>query len=235
MEKEDFELVLPLNRKVQLNGVVLLGKKGDNLPYTVEEIQFLESLIINSSMAFGRSILYQQVENLNKSLQQKVQEQTSELQEKVLLLEEARRKEADMIDIMGHELRTPATVVKLNADLLSNFSNKVFDDRETFDKYVSRIKEAVETEIKLINTLLSSAKLEGDKIEINMERVDIYKEVDMALHGEERHAQEKGLEIINNVSKETPPVYADHARVVEVLNNLISNAVKYTEKGSITC
>lgn len=234
MEQENLEIIMPLNRKVQLNGVILLGAKGSDSSYTIEEIQFLENLIINASMAFGRSILYQEVENFNKVLQQKVNEQTKELQVKVQELEEARRKEADMIDIMGHELRTPATIVKLNVDLLHNFIEKIPEDRESFTKYVTRIKDAVETEIKLINTLLSSAKLEGDKIEINPEKVDIYKEIDMALHGEERNAQEKNLEIVNLVSEHISPVFADRARTVEILNNLISNAVKYTEKGSVT-
>lgn len=193
------------------------------------------TLLANSvSVSMNRALLYRELQIFNQTLQQKVNEQTKELQIKVQELEEARRKEADMIDIMGHELRTPATIVKLNVDLLHNFIEKIPEDRESFTKYVTRIKDAVETEIKLINTLLSSAKLEGDKIEINPEKVDIYKEIDMALHGEERNAQEKNLEIVNLVSEHISPVFADRARTVEILNNLISNAVKYTEKGSVT-
>ncbi|OGC43774.1 hypothetical protein A3J98_00615 [candidate division WS6 bacterium RIFOXYC1_FULL_33_10] len=233
MKQNDIHVILPLNRKVQLNGVVLLGIKEDKTPYTVEDIHFLESIIINASMAFGRAILYQEVEDFNKVLQNKVDIQTKELKLKVKELEEARRKENDMIDIMGHELRTPATVIKLNIDFLHQFTNKLPTDRESFLKYITRIKDAVETEIKLINTLLTSAKLAGDKVEINPEKVDVFKEIDMALHAEEALAKEKGLKLVNNVKEGTYFIYADHARVSEIFNNLISNAVRYTQKGSI--
>lgn len=234
MKENGIEIILPLNRKVQLNGVVLLGSKSDSSSYTAEEISFLESVIINSSIAFGRAILHQEVEDLNKSLQNKVDIQTNELKIKVKQLEEARQKENDMIDIMGHELRTPATIVKLNVDFLHKFSDKLPTDRESFLKYISRIRDAIDTEIMLINTLLTSAKLSGDKIELNPEKVDVYKQVDMALHSEEETAKKKGVDLINYIEKDNAYVYADHARVAEILYNLISNAVRYTDKGSVT-
>lgn len=234
MEQNDIQIILPLNRKVQLNGVVILGMKDDSSPYTIEDVSFLESIIINASIAFGRAILHQEVEDLNTSLQERVELQTKELKEKVKLLEEASRKENDMIDIMGHELRTPATVIKLNVDFLHRFTDKLPTDRESFLKYVSRIKDAVDTEIKLINTLLTSAKLAGDKIELNREKVNVFKEIDMALHAEEEEAKGKDLQLINNLIEKDSFVFADHARVAEIFYNLISNAVRYTEKGSVT-
>lgn len=234
MKKMDLQIIMPLNKEIKLNGMILLGNKNPDISYTIEEIQFLESLVMNASVAFGRAILYREVESFSETLQSKVDAQTKELQIKVEELQEARKKENDMIDIMGHELRTPATIVKLNAQLLEKFTGDIQSDPEAYKRYVDRIKMAVENEIKLINTLLSSAKLEGDKIVIDPEEVDIKSEVDMAIHGNERDAMEKDLPIINNMQLDTPHVYADRARVVEILNNLISNAVKYTERGSVT-
>jgi signal transduction histidine kinase len=233
MEKDDIEVILPLNRKVHLNGVVVLGSKNSRNPFTVEDIKYLEALIINSSVAFSRSILYSQVKELNASLQQKVDLQTKELQKKVKQLEEARRKEADMIDIMGHELRTPMSIVKLNTDLLSNFSKNIPKRKEDFTKYVKRIKGAVNTEIKLINTLLSSAKLEGNQIDLKPEKVDITEKIKMSLDAYEERVEKRDLVLRTEFEPNTPSVYGDHARIVEILNNLIDNAVKYTEKGSV--
>ena len=139
-----------------------------------------------------------------------------------------------MIDIMGHELRTPATVIKLNADFLHKFTDTLPSNKERFLSYVSRIKDAVETEIKLINTLLTSAKLAGNKIELNFEKVDVFKELDMALHAEEALAKEKGIKLLNNIKPNTYYIYADHARSAEIFYNLVSNAVRYTDKGSVT-
>jgi signal transduction histidine kinase len=179
-------------------------------------------------------LAYQELRNFNELLQQKVNEQTKELQAKVILLQEARRKERDMIDIMGHELRTPATIAKLNVELLHNLTDEIINNKDKFKLYVSRIQNAVENEIKLINTLLSSAKLEGNRIEINPEEVNVLDEIEMTMHGHEIDAQEKNLKLLNQARPETPTIYADHARVIEVLNNLVDNAIKYTKKGSIT-
>lgn len=234
MEKNSIEIMFSIIEDNNFEAVVMIGEKKDRTSYTISDIEFLDGIIQNTHMALIRSYLYSELEILNNSLQQRVSEQTFELQKQVKELEEARRKEADMIDIMGHELRTPMSVVKLNTDLLSNFIDKVHHGRDEFKKYLSRIKESVDTEIKLINTLLSTAKLEGDKIELNPERVDIVEQIKMSLHVHEKEAKEKGISIETSLERGDTAVYADHARTVEVLNNLISNAIKYTEEGTVT-
>jgi len=234
MRQFSIEMVLPFEFKSDISGILMIGDKKDNSLYSTGDINFLDNVIGNANVAIGRAYLYTELQSFNQTLQSKVDAQTKELQVKVTELQEARKKENDMIDIMGHELRTPATIVKLNAQLLEKFTGDIHSDPEAYKRYVDRIKMAVENEIKLINTLLSSAKLEGDKIVIDPEEVNISDEVEMAIHGNERDAKEKNLPIINNMKSDTPHVYADKARVVEILNNLISNAVKYTDKGSIT-
>lgn len=230
MRGNDIEIIMPLDFKSEVKGILLVGTKLDNSLYSLGDINFLEGIVKNANIAFGRASLYQELENFNQTLQQKVDNQTKELQTKVLQLQEARRKEADMIDIMGHELRTPATVVKLNIGLLQ----KYIDSNPTdFKKYIDRISNAVETEIGLINTLLTSAKLEGDKVEIKHEKVNIQEEIEISMHGQGKDLKE-GISFTKYIQSNLPYAYADRIRVAEVLNNLVSNAIKYTEKGSIT-
>jgi len=234
MKNYGIEIVLPFEFKSDLNGILLIGDKRDNSLYSSSDINFLQGIVQNGNVAISRALLYNQLQSFNQTLQQKVDLQTKELQVKIVELQEARQKETDMIDIMGHELRTPATIVKLNASLLDKFDKEIDSDPQAYKRYVDRIKIAVENEIKLINTLLSSAKLEGDKIVIDPEEINIREEIEMAIHGNEKEAKDKNLPIINNVDQNTPNVYADKARVVEVLNNLVSNGVKYTDTGSVT-
>ena len=122
--------------------------------------------------------------------------------------------------------------MKLNAQLLDQIIKK--KDIKSLNKYVSRIQDGVEREIKLINTLLSSAKLEGDKIKLEPEEVDLKPEIEMSLHAYEKQAKQKGLKLIDKTPDKIHHVFGDHARIVEIVNNLISNAVKYTERGSVT-
>lgn len=230
LQSKELVLLLPIVYEHDLLAVCILGEgNASSSTYIDEEIEFLESLSDTTAVYLTRSILFEQLSEFNETLKQKVDEQTKELQIKVRELEEARRKENDMIDIMGHELRTPATVVKLNIELLKNYINS---NPEEYARYVERISKAIETEIGLINTLLTSAKLEGDKVEIKREKVDIKESIEMSVHGNESDLKD-GVKIYTDIEEGLPFAYADKVRVIEVLNNLISNAVKYTDKGRI--
>ncbi len=227
----DASEVMLIRGAEQPSGLFFIGyKKGSSASLNNKERELIISLLNNLSLGIARAELHKQVELANDSLQQKVNEQTQELQIKVKQLEEARRKENDMIDIMGHELRTPATVVKLNIELLKKY---IDSNPEEFKKYIDRIGNAVDTEIGLINTLLTSAKLEGNKVEIKHNKVDVKEEIEMSIHGHEKEVRE-GVSISKDIEQNLPFAYADKIRVAEVLNNLISNAIKYTDKGNIS-
>lgn len=230
MKKNSIEIIFSLRERDRFDGAVLIGQNPNRNSYTVGDIDFLDSIVQNTHISLVRAFLYLELQNFNQTLQQKVNDQTKELQTKVLELQEARRKEADMIDIMGHELRTPATVVKLNIELLKKY---IDSNPEEFKKYIDRIGNAVDTEIGLINTLLTSAKLEGNKVEIKHNKVDVKEEIEMSIHGHEKEVRE-GVSISKDIEQNLPFAYADKIRVAEVLNNLISNAIKYTEKGNIS-
>lgn len=231
LEKNDLYLLIPVYYNKKIMSILVLGKRDLNSTmYIQQEITFLQSLASLTGASLARATLYHQIESFSEKLKEEVNEKTQELQQKVLELEEARRKERDMIDIMGHELRTPATIVKLNASLLEKY---IDSNPENFQKYLDRIKNSIENEIRLIDTLLSSAKLEGQKIDINKERISIPEQIETVLHGYEYQVEAKGLKIISDIDENIQDVYADKVRVVEVLDNLISNAIKYTDEGSI--
>ncbi|KKP92745.1 MAG: Two-component sensor histidine kinase [candidate division WS6 bacterium GW2011_GWC1_36_11] len=199
LELSKIQIAYPIVSGNELIGVLFIQDLANNQMYKIDELDLWDRIYSQFHISVNKALLYQQLQSLNSTLQQKVDIQTKELQIKIQQLQEARKKENDMIDIMGHELRTPATIVKLNAQLLEKFAGDIDSDPEAYKRYVNRIKMAVDNEIKLINTLLSSAKLEGDKIIIDPEEVDIKEEVEMAIHGNEKDANEKNLPIINNM------------------------------------
>lgn len=245
MDANKIELIIPFYGKSEIMGLLFLGEKGNRKAYTVGDMEFLKSIIGFLSASFGRALLYQEVEKFNKTLKQKVEKATKELRKKNKRLEEARRKERDMMDIMGHELRTPASVVKINADMLKMARKKVDKKNKqsctTFltqlDKSLPRIKDAIENELRLINILLTSAKMEGNRLELHKNEVDILKLIDMGVHSQEKDAEKKNLTLTYEKPedpKNFPTVYADQVRLQEVLYNLINNAVKYTKEGGVT-
>ena len=142
------------------------------------------------------------------------------------------KEQNDVIDVLGHELKTPATIIKLNAQLLEKFSQQIKKDREEYDRYLFRINQAIEDQLKLMDTLLSTS-LGSNGIKLNLEKVDILERIDICIDMFEKSAREKNIKIINNADKNTPWILGDKIRVIEILNNLIENAIKFTDKGNI--
>jgi signal transduction histidine kinase len=136
-------------------------------------------------------------------------------------------KETNVLDIIGHELRTPLSVIKINSDLLESSGST------NSTKYVKRIQKALDTETKLLNKLLTSSKIEGKKIDLNLQKVDINEKIEDVVEIQKPKIKKKKLELEFNLSTQKVFVYADPIRVIEILNNLLENAIKYTNKGSI--
>lgn len=239
MEKEKISVILPLNRKVELNGILIIGRKKDYNPFSVEDMNFLEDIIANASVAMGRAILHKEVQSFNSVLKIKVAEQTKDLKNKVNQLNESRRREHDMVDIMGHELRTPMTVIRNYHELIERLVDRSKLKNSSLSKkhqeYMEVIGENIEKEISLINVLLNATKLDDNQLELNKEAVDIFDSIQDGIMGHEGEAKEKGLYIkfVRPKNASFPKVFADKIRIHEILDNLISNAIKYTNTGGL--
>lgn len=240
MDTSGLEIIVPLNRKVVLNGLIVIGEKVDTLPFTIQDHDVLEKIIRIASVAFGRAILYQEVEEFTKTLQAKVDEQTKELRSRMESMEEMRQREKDLLDIMGHELRTPLTIARNSLELIDMHKAKQRKNKKRikwvsdFQKQFDYIKAAIRREMGIVETLLSATKLDAKKMEIHITEVDLSKIVDTTLLGFEKEAVRKGLKVKVELNRKKKwIVKADSLQIQQVLDNLVSNAVKYTHKGFV--
>lgn len=242
MNKGDIKFIAPIYQESKVSGLLFLGSKDANSPFNQVEIDFLDSISSNLSLAINRSLLYQETQQFNVELQRKVEQATSELKVKntsledaLTKLEEIRRQERDMIDVMGHELRTPISIVR-NALLVLDSKFKKNDGeipKDLLAKYLEMAIESVKRELTLIETLLSATKVEGNRIQLQFTKVDLKDVVDDALEALRRDAKQKGLTVNYDPPSEDIFVYADRVRIQEVMDNFLSNAIKYTPRGSI--
>lgn len=231
-----------ISQNTEWKAYIFLGNKKNSINYSIQDIDFISSVSSILSVALQRAYLHQEVLKFNQTLQEKVNEATVNLRKKIKELEEARKKENNMIDIMGHELRTPATVAKLNIEMLHNWQEnmqkkypniKEFDD---FERYLKRIQDSIENEIGIINTLLVSAKLEGERLELVKTPVNVLNAIELGIEGKKKSAEAKKISIIFDYPKnykDFPYVLADKGRFQEIIDNLIDNAVKYTDEGCV--
>ena len=141
----------------------------------------------------------------------------------------ASREKSVFLANMSHEIRTPMNAIFGFSQLLAETGHE-----ETRRHYVDSIKRSGEALLGLLNDLLDLSRIESGKIQLHPVATNLGELLDepMALFAET--AKKKGIELRSEIiGSELAPVMMDALRVRQVLINLISNAVKYTEKGFV--
>ncbi len=176
------------------------------------------------SESFGRiGGMSAEIMRNNETLEQKVAERTREA-------ETANRAKSLFLANMSHEIRTP-----MNAIL--GFSHLVLGTTLTPKQqdYISKIKGASLSLLGLINDILDFSKIEAGKLSLEQTHFDLRTSLDNPLAIAAVKAAEKGIAIRLNVDAAVPPVLrGDALRLNQVVLNLVSNAVKFTESGAVT-
>ena len=135
----------------------------------------------------------------------------------------------EFVSVVSHELRTPITSMKLYIDLLEKGKFGALNKKQK--RSMGVIKEETNRLVTLINDVLDLSKLESGRAEIRLKDFEFGKYCKDNLHY--TLAKQKGLRIINKV-KENFIIKVDSDKFRQVFVNLLTNAVKYTDKGSIT-
>ncbi|HOU75998.1 MAG TPA: HAMP domain-containing sensor histidine kinase [Candidatus Dojkabacteria bacterium] len=228
-----------------VNGLMMVKFPEDNRVVVSEEIKILDEIMDEFRQSIGRAYLFSQVDNLNEILKQRVDEQTAELREKVkkikvqmIKMKNMRQRERDMLDIMGHELRTPLTIIKnaiglvdiTHEEQIKNGKPLIWNDM--VGKQFEYIRSALRRELGIVETLLAATKIDADRLQVNLTKVDISKTIKTSLLAFEQDAKNKGIDIR---SEFTDDVYAtgDLLYMQQVVDNLLSNAIKYTQSGFV--
>ncbi len=143
--------------------------------------------------------------------------------------ESANRAKSSFLANMSHEIRTPMNAIIGFSEILSK---KVND--ETLENYIKSIHSSSITLLKLINDVLDLSKIEAGKLELKYDPVDIRIIFDELYSLFNYKAKEKGLKLNIHVSKKIPKgLSLDELRLNQVLINIISNALKFTQKGYV--
>ena len=158
----------------------------------------------------------------NAELEQRISERTAQL-------DAANKAKSEFLANMSHEIRTPMNAVLGYAELLGF----MLEDKTQRD-YIESIKSSGRSLLTLINDILDLSKIEAGKLELQFEYVNsqsFFSEFERIFS---LRLSEKGLKFILEISSGTPAgIYIDDARLRQIILNLIGNAIKFTEKGSI--
>ena len=186
----------------------------------------------------------------NESLKAEIAERvrTEEaLQQAKEAAEVANRAKSDFLSMVSHELRTPLTSVLGFAKIIKKkLESTIFPEIPTEDRKIQKAIRQVGDNIDiivsegerlttLINDVLDLTKLEAGKIEWKAEPISVAQIIEQATAATLALFEVKRLELIKEIEGQLPEIVGDRDRLIQVVINLISNAVKFTEKGSVTC
>ncbi len=150
---------------------------------------------------------------------------------------EAERMRNDFTSMMVHELRSPLSNIKKIGELMK--SSKVLEDKEVTQEYVTMLYESSSTMLSLVNDLLDVAKLEAGKFEVSKRPYNLNELALDRIKFYTTAARDTGIDLKFFWDKKiSSEVSLDPDRVRQVMNNLLSNAFKYTPKGgfvSVEC
>ncbi len=152
------------------------------------------------------------------------------LQQNLEAAREADRLKTRFLSNVSHDLRTPLNAIMANCDLLAREPDNI--TRQS--RRLQDMQEAATTLNGLLVDLLDVARIEAGRIKIMSSRFNIIELLGRVTRFNQSAAQSNGIQIYLTVEPDTPiQVYGDTLRLEQILNNIVSNAVKYTENGDV--
>jgi signal transduction histidine kinase len=164
----------------------------------------------------------------NKGLRKVVYIQTKELQETTKKLTYHDKLQKEFIDIAAHEFRTPIQSVL-------GYSEMIHSNLKNFEQYSDKIIRNARRLEKLTEDILDVSRIEGKNLQLSKSDFDLNQTIKQVIEDHQTEAQDKAVKIVFESKKNVPTtIYADEARLQQVMNNLLSNAINFTKNGTIT-
>lgn len=201
-------LFAPINMGENFFGFIEIFREAE---FTTEDTTCFQTLAQQVSLPLKSAALYEAKEKTNKKL------------------ERLERLKSEFISIVSHELRTPLTAIKNSMDII--LSGKAGTLTEAMDKFIGMGRRNVVRLSGIINDLLDLSKIEAGKMDFQFDNIKIGGVVEYVKNNLEQMAKDKNLTLVTTLEDNFADIYADPRRLEQILTNLVSNAIKFTNEG----
>lgn len=219
-----------LSTRSRIRGMFIALQACDSNDVQDHSMNYLSMLLLSVSNSLSSHELYRYVNEHNRNLEQVVAKRTSELEDARMQAEAANKAKSSFLANMSHEIRTPLTSVIGYAEWLKDDSTSADERHEAVDAIVRTGKHVQ----SVINDILDLSKIESNMLTVELIMVSLGSMITELVRLMTMHATDKGL--LFNLAYEFPlprMMKTDPTRLKQILINLCSNAIKFTERGSV--
>ena len=220
------KIVMPLLYQNQETGILFLGEHK-SLGYSSRDIEMLESIAGELAVSIRNSLSLEEINELNKSLQRKIDEATKELRFSNRQLQRLDEAKNEFISMASHQLRTPLTSIKGYLDMmLEGDLGKITPTQRAVLREAFSSSERM---VRLINDFLNVSRLQTGKFNIDKQKIDIAQILRDEVALLKVVADQRSVEMNLKINKKVPLIAADSEKIRQVILNMIDNAIYYSD------